>query len=437
MGNDLSSELLEKALLGTMLNENYLILDSEMQPDMFHIQLHRTIFRIMQHLAHQKRSVDYISILTMAEPKEVGGASYLAGLTSFGDVDKFDSYLGMVLDRWREREKQRILFQAQTNNWAIEEVQKALDALQTNTTTVDTDIMNDLVAMSERPYKPMEVINAIPTKLKELDRLLVGFRNGELTIIAGRPSMGKTDVMNYFSYTAGREGYIPIVFSLEMSRAMLLDRLIASAGKINRLKMRDPYKYFSDKQKENWIETITEVRKANIHIDDRGGLMVNQMRAQARKIIHSYPEHKPIIFIDYLQIIVSKDVRGGTQTNMIGQISWELKQMAKEFDCPVVCLAQLNRGVESRQNKRPLMSDLRDSGNIEQDADVIILLYRDAYYVEMKELMNDEGEQVEGTPTLDAKGNEPLELIVAKNRNGPTGVVIVNYRKTTGQLADR
>lgn len=442
MGKDLSIELMEKSLLGTMLNENYLILDTELKPDMFQLSIHRSIFRAMQQLAHQHQPVDYITILTKVEPKEVGGVTYLSALSSYANSDKFESYYRLILAAFREREKHRILVQAQTENLSIEDVQKAFDELQTTTTTVNTDIMDDLVKMSERPYKPTKEIGAVPTKISGLDQLLVGFRKGELTIVAGRPSMGKTDVMNYFAYTAGLAGFLPIIFSLEMNRAMLIDRLIASSGKISRLKMRDPYKYFSEKQKDNWIPTLTEVSKAKIHIDDRGGLTVSQMRAQARKIINTNPERKPIIFIDYLQIIFSNNARGGTQTNVIGQISWELKQMAKEFDCPVVCLAQLNRSVESRQNKRPLMSDLRDSGNIEQDADVIILLYRDSYYAEMKEMAMEEGENNEDTSIEiqekpKGKASETLELIVAKNRNGPIGIVAVNYRKTTGQISDR
>ena len=441
MANQLNYELMERSLLGTMLNENYLILDTDLTPDMFQTQMHRSIFRAMQHLAYQDKPVDYITILTMVEPKEVGGAPYLANLQTFANSEKFDSYYEMVLDAWREREKQKLLFQAQSGNWSIEDIQNALDQLQTNTTRIDTCITNDLAAMFPLPEKPMEEIAAVRTKIKQLDRLLVGFRNGELTIVAGRPSMGKTDVMNYFAYTAGIAGFLPIVFSLEMDRTMLINRLLAMTGKINRLKMRDPFKYFSEKQKEKWVHTLTEVDKAKIHIDDRAGLTVRQIRAQARSIIRHNPERKPIIFIDYLQIIFSNDTRGGNQTYMIGQISWELKRMAKEFNCPVICLAQLNRGVESRQNKRPLMSDLRDSGNIEQDADVIILLYRDSYYAELKEKASEEyeyeSEEADTQAYVDKRGNEPLELIVAKNRNGPTGSAVVNYRKTTGQISER
>ncbi|QCR31028.1 DnaB-like helicase C-terminal domain-containing protein [Lysinibacillus sp. SGAir0095] len=433
MSTELSIDLLEKSLLGTMLKENYLIIDEGIQPSLFQSQIHRSIYLAMQHLARNNQPVDYITILTMVEPREVGGANYLASLQTFADSEKFEAYLGIVKTEWREKQKQTILHQATSRNWPIEKIQKELDDLQTDTLSVDTDVKNDIVKMAERPYLPIEEVRVVPTDLKELEKLIVGFRQGELTIIAGRPSMGKTDVMNYFALTSGLAGCLPIIFSLEMNKAMLLDRLIAACGRISRLKMRDPYQYFSEKQREQWIPVLTELSNVNLQIDDRAGLTVSQMRAQVRKLVKTNPDLKPIVFIDYLQIIYSNMARGSNQTSIIGQISWELKQMAKEFACPVVCLSQLNRGVESRQNKRPLMSDLRDSGNIEQDADVIILLYRDSYYGQTAD--EEHAPENKGAGATNPT-REKLELNVAKNRNGPTGIVTVNYSKMTGQLKE-
>lgn len=432
MSGEMSIDLLERSLLGTMLQENYLILDGDIQANHFQSQVHKSIFTAMEHLANHNQPVDYITLLTMVEPRELGGANYLASLQNYADSEKFEAYLELVKKEWREKEKHHLLMQASMQNWEIEKIQKEFDALQTDTFSIDTDIMNDIAQMAERPYIPMQEQSIVPTNLKELEKLIVGFRQGELTIIAGRPSMGKTDVMNNFALTAGFSGFLPIIFSLEMSKAMLLDRLIAATGRISRLKMRDPYRYFSEKQREQWVPVLTELSKANIQIDDRAGLTVSQMRAQVRRLMKTYPAHKPIVFIDYLQIITSTLAKGANQTVIIGKISWELKQMAKEFDCSVVCLSQLNRSVESRQNKRPFMSDLRDSGNIEQDADVIILLYRDSYYGE-----KDEGER--DSQPVDHAANtarEKLELNVVKNRNGPTGIVRVNYSKMTGQIKE-
>ena len=227
--------------------------------------------------------------------------------------------------------------------------------------------------------------------------------------------MGKTDTLNHFALHAGFAGYRPIIFSLEMSRTSMIDRLIAVTGGYNRLRMRNPYTHFTEKQKTNWMPALGRLDEANIHIDDRAALKVFEMRATARKIINTEPKLKPIIFVDYLQIIRG-DYLQQNRTEIVGQISNDLKQMAKEFDCPVVCLSQLNRGVETRDNKRPMMSDLRDSGNIEQDADVIVFLYRDDYYDKQTDTPN------------------KLEMNVAKHRNGPTGTATVCYVKETGIL---
>ena len=406
----------EKSLLGTMLQENYLISDSGVQLDFFTSAIHKSIFSCMQQLVASNRPVDYITIMTLKEPTELGGANYLSELPNFANATRFDQYKELVAENWKEREKGKLLQQAQMENWEIGEIQKAFDSLQEeNSSAEETSIQMDLVKLYERPYKPAENDSSVTTGLRDLDQLLNGFQRKELTIVAARPSMGKTDVLNHLALQAGQAGYLPIIFSLEMGRDSMIDRLIASSGGYNRLKMRDPYTHFTPKQKDKWIPSLTDLNRANIHIDDRAGLTVNQIKAKARKIIKANRELKPIIYVDYLQIIRPENPRDN-QTQAIGQISGDLKRMAKEFDCPVVCLSQLSRDVEKRENKRPMMSDLRDSGNIEQDADVITFLYREDYYDKETENQN------------------ILELVVAKHRNGPTGTVTVSYIKDTGRL---
>lgn len=407
---------IEKSVLGTMLSENFLIVDSEVKPDFFISHKHKNIYQCMQDLMAKKRPVDFVTLLTMMDPTALGGANYLAELTNFASPTKFDSYVDMLLDKWKNREKNKILVQAQEGDWEIGAIQKAFEDLEKNGSAgLETSIKIDLMKMGERPYEPMQHILGVPTGLNDLDKLLDGFQPAELTIIAARPSMGKTDTLNHFALHAGFAGYKPIVFSLEMSKTSMIDRLIAATGGYNRLRMRNPYLYFTEKQKSNWLPALGRLDEANIQIDDRAALRVSQMRATARKIINTEPMLKPIIFVDYLQIIQG-DYLHKNRTEIVGQISNDLKQMAKEFDCPVVCLSKLNRGVEMRDNKRPMMNDLRDSGNIEQDADVIVFLYRDDYY-----------DKETDTPNL-------LELNIAKHRNGPTGTATVRYVKETGIL---
>lgn len=414
---NISIELAEKSLLGTMLQENYLIADSNLEAVHFSSQVHKNIFSSMLQLVSERKVVDYITLLTTREPIELGGANYLAELGNFASGTNYEQYHNIVLESWRERSKRQIMEQAQQEDWGIEEIQQALDKLTTQHTSTNTSIKADLIQMANRPFEQENVKTGVPTGLLDLDKMLNGFQDAELTIIAARPSMGKTDTMNHLALNAGWNGYVPIIFSLEMSRTTLIDRLIATAGNFNRLKMRNPFEYFTDGQKEKWMSTLGMIDNANIEIDDRAGLTVPQIRATARKIIKSNSGKKPIILIDYLQIIRGTNPRDN-QTQAIGQISWDLKQMAKEFNCPVVCLSQLNRSVEQRQDKRPVMSDLRDSGNIEQDADVIAFLYRDDYYSKESESKN------------------ILEFIIAKHRNGPTGTVSAAYIKDTGRLSN-
>lgn len=415
----IKKEFLEQSILATMLEENYLILDSQLKPDMFYGQYHRQLFALMQQLANEGHPVDYLTLSARFEQIEAIGLSYVTELTRFANAEKFDDYVLLLREIWRERQKGQILFQAAEGDWAIPQIIERLDHTQLEGNRTDTTITQTLVAMDNRPWEEVETPGLITPHIKDLELLIDGFRPGELTIIAARPSMGKTDVMNNLALYAGWQGHLPIVFSLEMSKTILVDRLIATTGQYSRLKMRNPKQYFSEEQKKNWIQVLERVNKSSIEIDDRSSLTIPQIRSQARRIIRQNENKTPIILIDYLQIIqADRDEEYAAIT--MSKISRALKQMAKEFNCPVVCLSQLNRNVESRGNKRPLMSDLRDSGSIEQDADVIILLYRKSYY------------ETENTHTPDT-----LELIVAKNRNGPTGTAMAHYNKKTGHIWTR
>ena len=242
-----------------------------------------------------------------------------------------------------------------------------------------------------------------------------GFQDGEVTILAARPSMGKSDVMLHFAKAAGWAGYLPIVFSLEMPEKLITSRLIASTGGYNRLKMRDPGKMLSQSQKDRWADVIGYLNQTNIQIFDGAGQTISEMRAKTRKMMHQFPNMKPVIFIDYLTLIRSAETYGGNSHLQVTEISRNLKTMAKDFECPVVCLAQLNRSVETRAEKRPMMSDIRESGSVEQDADVILFLYREKYYDKETE-------------------NPYLEIIVSKNRNGPVGAIQVKYNEFTGLI---
>lgn len=409
-------ELIEKSILATMLNENYLITDSLINEGHFTTLIHRNIFNSMNMLVSEGKAVDYITLLTTKEPSEFGGASYLKDLSNYHNTDLFEQYAYMLIDNWREGEKHNILLRAKAENWDIDQIQKELAAIEDTELDKELSMMEYLASIGELPYEMPLERDGIFTGINDFDIMTDGLQPGELTIIAARPSLGKTDTLNNIALGVGLRGYFPIVFSLEMPKKALVKRLIATLGSFNRNSMRDPYKHFSESQKEKWLPTVTELSQLNFEIDDRPGITTAQIKAKARKWISEKPHLKPVILIDYLQIIKGEEKAGRNQTQITGQISADLKNIAREFNCPVVCLSQLSRGVEQRQDKRPMMSDLRDSGSIEQDADVIALLYRDDYY-------NKESER---------KGI--LEIILAKQRNGETGTISVIYKKETGKL---
>jgi replicative DNA helicase len=182
--------------------------------------------------------------------------------------------------------------------------------------------------------------------------------------------------------------------------------------------MRDPKRMLNESQKNKWSDVIGDLNETHMQVFDGAGQTVAEMRAKTRKLMNQFPNKKPILFIDYLTLIRSGELYGGNSHLQVTEISKSLKTMAKDFHCPVICLAQLNRSVESRANKRPMMSDIRESGSVEQDADVILFLYREAYY--------DKDSQ-----------DETLEIIVSKNRNGPVGTIAVHYNEYTGRIEER
>lgn len=407
----------EKAFLGSILKENYLLKDTVIKQDYFEDNRHKELFKIMLDFNHKRKNVDIISLSTLVNLESFGGISYLNELLSFANIEKFEEYEDLIIESWKQREKRNILNKASLNDWEINKVIGALD--QINETKLDdhTSISDALKIMYEAPWEEKAIKKGVPTGLKILDSMTNGFQDSELTIIAARPSMGKTDVLIHFAKQAGWQGYLPCIFSLEMPEEKITDRLIASTGRFNRMKMRNPFRDLTDSQKNEWSLTIGRVGDTNIQIFDDSGQSVSEIRAKTRKMIHSFPDRKPIIFIDYLTLIRPVEFYGGNANLQVSEISRDLKAMAKDLKCPVVTLAQLSRSVESRQDKRPMMSDIRDSGSVEQDADLIMFLYREKYY----------------NPESD---NKTLEIITRKNRNGPVGTVYTRYNEHTGEILD-
>ncbi|MFD2445461.1 DnaB-like helicase C-terminal domain-containing protein [Bacillus sp. CGMCC 1.16607] len=410
--------IVEKVFLGTLMKAEYLLKDTVIQPEQLESTRHQQLMRRMSGLIQSGKNVDLITFTTLPDLELFGGMSYLSELLSYADVEKFEGVEKLILDLWKEREKRNILTRAAMNDWEIAKVIGELDKINTMKMDDHTSIQQALTAIYEAPWEDQFTLKSASTGIKKLDNMTGGFRDGEVTILAARPSMGKTDVMLHFAKLAGWEGYMPIIFSLEMPEKLITKRLIASTGDFNRGKLRDPKRMLTESQKNKWSDVIGDLNETNIQIFDGAGQTIAEMRAKTRKVMNQFPYKKPIIFIDYLTLIHSSQSYGGNSHSQVTEISRSLKTMAKNFNCPLICLAQLNRSVESRAIKRPMMSDIRESGSVEQDADVILFLYREFYYEKKTQ-------------------NHYLEIIVSKNRNGPVGQVAVNYNLNTGRIEER
>lgn len=408
--------LTEEAVLGTLLKFPHLLTDTDLKPSYFQYAENRNVLQAMKELNAKGQVVDLITMLTQCRPEEFGGAGKLNKIQNLANEEKFDSYVEILLDKWREREKQNILEVARHENWPLEKITNELNSLVSNNTD-DHNRINELVMqVAEDPWKPTKGTKGIHTGLETLQTATNGWQNTDLIIVAARPSMGKTDFMLHCVKQAGWQGCLPIVFSLEMSAVKLRDRMIASTGNYNRNKMKNLYERLTEGQKESWMKVIAQVSKTNVEIFDKSGQTISEMRMKIRKVRNQNPDKQLIIFIDYLTLIKPSDESKNMHLS-ISEISKALKAIAKEFNCPVISLAQLSRGVEKRPDKRPMLSDLRESGSIEEDADVVVFLYRDAYYSK-----NDE--------------DDSLEIIMAKNREGEVGTVKAKFNRWTGVVSD-
>lgn len=409
--------IVEKAFLGCLMKSEYLLKDTIIQPEHLESTRHKEIMRNMIELTQAGKNIDLITFTTLPNLESLGGMSYLSELLSHSEVVKFNGMEKLILEQWKEREKRNILTLAAMNDWEIGKVITELDKINQMKMEDHTSLQQALAEIYEAPWEDSKRLNSATTGIKILDEVTGGFQSGEVTILAARPSMGKTDVMLHFAKTSGWAGFLPLVFSLEMPEKLITSRLMASTGGFNRSKMRDPKRMLSEKQKNRWSDVIGDLGETNMQIFDRAGQTIAEMRAKTRKMMNQFPYKKPILFIDYLTLIQSSQSYGGNSHLQVTEISKSLKTMAKEFECPVICLAQLNRSVESRVIKKPMMSDIRESGSIEQDADVILFLYREKYYDK-------------------ESANHFLEILISKNRNGPVGSVNVHYNEQTGKIED-
>ncbi|MNS22437.1 Replicative DNA helicase [compost metagenome] len=416
----------EQALLGSILMEPDLIYESVLTPDHFYHDGHRLIYENMQQMKEKQEKIEVVSLVARmgAAVQDIGGVQYLVNLgSSFPMVEQFAKHEQIVKEKYLMRTGMtsiKHLYNEMPDNprELAAELMSLSESIGDEVRTEGgfrhiKDGLMDHFDQLERK-KEHGLASGAKTVGKALDKLTGRWKKQTLNIIAARPSVGKTAFMLNNATEAGKDGMTVAIFSLEQPEVQLLDRMIAAECRIDGENVRDAK--LTDEEWSKYTMGLSSLAELEIYIDDKPGRTIQEIRAAVRKLKKKHPEL--IIFIDYLQLIHGGKKFAGGRNEEVGYISNSLKQMARENDCPVIALAQLSRGVEQRQDKRPMMSDLRESGNIEQDADTITFLYRDDYYNQETEKKN------------------IIECIVAKNREGSVGTAEMLNMRQYGKFLD-
>ncbi len=424
----------ERTILGAILLDNAAHAEAaeQIKADDFSLDSHRRIFLRMSELIDSGRAVDIVTLANeLARYKEieaVGGVAYLASLTEgLPRRPVIEDYVRIVKDKSLLRRLMSICSAAIAK--AADQSQDAIGVLdETESQLLEVSesgltqglqpldiIIRDYFGSIDNLYKQGREVTGLPTCFTDFDRMTSGLQKGELIIIAARPSMGKTAfAINIAENTAVRQNAIVAVFSLEMSKASLVRRMLASQAGVDQRKLQQGF--FGREEHEKLQNALGLLVDSRMYIDDSAGGSLAEMRAKARRLKQN-AGGLDLIIVDYLQLMSATlpGAKKGYENRVqeVSAISRGLKAMAKELQVPVVALSQLSRSNEKRDDKRPMLSDLRESGSIEQDADVVIFIHRDAYYNRDEE--------------MSAEDKAKSEIIIAKQRNGPTGTVQMHF----------
>ena len=417
----------ESSVLGGLLLDNHpwdrvgdVLVDSD-----FYRYEHKLIYSAIGALVNASKPADVITVFehlqSQGKAEEIGGLAYLNSLAQYvPSASNIRRYAEIVRDRSILRKLVSASDEIATNafNPKGRAVSQIVDESEQKIFNIgeqgkrnkqgfqamDTLVVNLLDRVQEMADNPNDV-TGVRTGFIDFDRMTAGLQAGDLIVLAARPSMGKTALaINIAENVALNEGLPVAVFSMEMGAAQLAVRIVGSIGRIDQGHLRTGR--LTDEEWPRLTEAIERLRTISLHIDESPGLNSSEVRANARRLSRQYGQ-LGLIVVDYLQLMSGNGGSDGeNRATELGEISRGLKMLARELKCPVIALSQLNRSVEQRPDKRPMMSDLRESGAIEQDADIIMFIYRDEYYT--KEACKEPG---------------VAEVIIAKQRNGPTGTV--------------
>ena len=425
----------EKAVLGAMLIKKEAIIEVQeiLCPEDFYREAHKVAYEAMQKLMDNEEAVDIVT-LTEELRKEghlerVGGVRFVTDIANTVPTAANISYHAKIV---KEKAELRRLIDAATAIAAaayedtdevvniMDEAEKRILAVAAGQNTKGFEPMKAILLRTferiNNLYESKGNITGISTGFKDLDYITSGLQPSDLVLVAARPSMGKTAfTLNIASYIGLHNLGTVAFFSLEMSKEQLMQRMLCSEGGIDAQRLRTGQ--LEDDEWTRLVETSNRLNNAPIYIEDTAGITVMEMRSKARRL---KAEHGlSVIFIDYLQLMQGRSFKNNDNRNQeISDISRSLKALARELDVPVIALSQLNRSVESRQVKRPMLSDLRESGSLEQDADIVMFLYREDYY------------------DKDTEAKNITEVIIAKHRNGPVDTVRLYFQKEFTKFRD-
>ena len=447
----------EQAVIGSVLTSNEIFddLSSIISENNFFDPLHQKIYAAINNLIYKGMLANPITLKSYFENEkdDLNAPEYLIKITKFATSSRqCIEYSKIIYDMYVRRElikiSENIIDNAKISDLnisgqtIIENSEKVLYDLAEKGSVSSSlikfdDAVKQTIDMASSAYKNEEGIVGVPTGLKDLDNRLGGLHKSDLIIIAGRPSMGKTALATNIAFHAakkiqetGNKGSIAF-FSLEMSSEQLSTRILAEQSRIKSNDIRRGK--ISEEQFEQFIETSKNISELPLYIDETPAISVAALSNRARRIKRLYG--LDMVVIDYIQLMRASFALKEGRVQEISEITQGLKALAKELSVPVLALSQLSRAVEQRDDKKPLLSDLRESGSIEQDADVVMFVYRESYYLKAKEPRPATVEHAE----WQAKMNEVshlAELIIGKQRHGPTGNVMLEFEEMFTKFKD-
>jgi replicative DNA helicase len=441
---------IERAVLSAIIFDPEILEDiaAKLKPHDFYLPFHQHLFESMEELFIEEKPVDEEFLRKKLHSKGKFDEVAMIDILSANPISNTKAYLEEI--KAKANKRALVTLATEIKKVTIEDdleatdvmnlVEKKLYEITQESMSNDFRVSDEItLAMMDEINRMKELGNSkligVDTGFRNLNDKTSGFGKGDLVIIAARPAMGKTALVLNMALKAIERGEGVAFFSLEMPAEQLMLRLLSAKTSIPLQALR-----VGDLRDEQWTQlaaAVSEVSKQKLFVDDGGYATIHHVRSKLRKLKAQNPEIS-IAFIDYLQLMSGDGGREGRQQE-ISEISRGLKQLARELEMPIVALSQLNRGVESRDNKRPMLSDLRESGAIEQDADIILFVYRDDVYreaIEKEREMRAKTEGKEYKSEFRKKSEEEAELIIGKQRNGPTGTVDLIFQKRYTRFVD-